>query len=68
LSDISIPGLSLAEQIAQLEEAAPAGTLDLHVKLHPIKLCIELDPEDLQNDADEPSTDLAAREHYLDVG
>jgi hypothetical protein len=68
-SDPSMLGVSLKEQIAQLEDAAPVGTLS---HPHLASLQIELDPEDMQTrDADERDIvgiDPAAKEHYLDVG
>lgn len=64
--------LSLAEQIAQLQEAAPVGIY--HTYLNPTRpdARIDFDPEDTLAGAepaeDLPETTATAREHYVDVG
>jgi hypothetical protein len=67
--------LSLAQQIAQLEEAAPAGAISIGNKVISRSLScyfIDFDPEAEAHDVDpqEESTidTTAGREHYIDVG
>lgn len=70
------PGISLAQQIALLSEAAPTGTFTTLYVDHPSadEMMIDFDPEDIQQN-NAPSEDEsgdeninAAREHYVDVG
>ena len=75
-------GLLLAQQIAQLDVAAPLGAYLIHSmacttnsELEPPCVLLDLDPEDVEinainlgNDAGTKDSVSAAREHYSDVG
>jgi hypothetical protein len=75
LINISI-GLSLAHQIAQLEETAPAGspllTRAVQKYIFHFFRSADFDPEDVQitgiDHEEHPVEDSGVRAHYLDVG
>jgi hypothetical protein len=66
-----LQGLSLAQQIAQLDDAAPVGAFDQYCAVRSFISTSDFDIEDIQPaySENEPVVDpSAAREHYLDVG
>jgi hypothetical protein len=61
--------LSLAQQIAQLDEPVPVGTsISLMVFLLLTSSIADFDPEDIHPGDSEHHATAAAREHYLTVG
>ncbi|KAG6335802.1 hypothetical protein ID866_3280 [Astraeus odoratus] len=72
----SYPGLSLAQQIAELEDVAPAGkcSLEPSPSRHTLTRSSDFDPEDAEVRGVDPDEDevvedsTAARAHYVAVG